>query len=185
MIIDLTTKVEIDSPLIEWAKSQNNRHIAMGHVGTHLDTYEKSDIPFEYSLCKGIMFDVRGIDEVQVHDICLNIITEKCFVIFRTGQIEKYSYGEKNYFNNHPQLSNDLIEKLIDKKINFIGVDCPGIRQNEEHEVADRLCEKNGIYVIENLQNLDKIICNKFTVQTKWIDDKEMTGLKCDVTVEF
>lgn len=41
MLIDLTTTILKDSDIIKWAKSQENPYIAMGHVGTHLDTYEK------------------------------------------------------------------------------------------------------------------------------------------------
>ncbi len=45
MYIDLTTIVSQESDLVNWAKSQENPYIAMGHVGTHLDTYEKTHIP--------------------------------------------------------------------------------------------------------------------------------------------
>ena len=48
MYIDLTTIVSETSNLVKWAKSQENPYIAMGHIGTHLDTYEKSNIPLEY-----------------------------------------------------------------------------------------------------------------------------------------
>ena len=184
MIIDLTTMVSNNSPLVKWAKSQDNRHIAMGHIGTHLDTYEKSKIPLEYFKSVGVVFDVRETIEISLNDIDLSIIPTESFVLFRTGQIEKYSYGDKGYFDNHPYLSNSLIDSLISKKVRFIGIDCPGIRQHEEHEEADRLCEKNNIYVIENLQNLSKITSAPVTVYTMWIDDEEMTGLKCRVIVE-
>ena len=184
MIIDLTTMVSNDSPLIKWAKSQDNKHVAMGHVGTHLDTYEKSKIPLEYFKSVGVVFDVQETTEITLEEIDLTLIQAGSFVLFRTGQTEKYSYGDKAYFDNHPHLSNTLIDALITKKVRFIGLDCPGIRQHAEHEQADRLCEKNNIYVIENLQNLSKITASPFTVYTMWIDDEEMTGLKCRVIVE-
>ncbi len=50
MILDLTTMLTPDHPMIAWAKTKENPHIAMGHVGTHLDTYEKTKIPLEYSV---------------------------------------------------------------------------------------------------------------------------------------
>ena len=162
MIIDLTTSVSNESPLIKWAKSQDNQHIAMGHIGTHLDTYEKSEIPIEYFKSDGVIFDVRQKQEATPEDIDLTKIMPNAFVIFRTGQIEKYNYGDKEYFNNHPQLSKKLIEVLIEKGVRFIGVDCAGIRQHNEHEQADRLCEQNGIYVIENLKNLCDITSSQF-----------------------
>lgn len=185
MYIDITTVVADNSPLIQWAKEQDNPHIAMGHIGTHLDTYEKSNIPLEFFKSRGVLFDVRDILEITPNDIDIELIPENGFVIFRTGQIEKYSYGDKLYFDHHPQLSNDLIEMLCEKKIRFIGIDSAGIRQHAEHEKADKFCEKHGIYIIENLCNLHLIPKQNFTVYTMWLDDKIMTGLKCRVIVEY
>lgn len=185
MFLDLTTIVSQDSPLLQWAKSQDNPHVAMGHIGTHLDTYEKSSIPLQYFKSKGVIFDVQNKSEVTIDDIDIDSIPENSFVIFRTGQIEKYPYGDKLYFDNHPQLSKDLIQSLCSKSIRFIGLDCPGIRQHAEHEEADRLCEKNGIYIIENLCNLGQISAKHFTIYTMWLDDEVMTGLKCRVIVEI
>ena len=98
---------------------------------------------------------------------------------------EKREEVAKEYFNDHPQLSKELIQALIEKQIHFIGIDCAGIRQHLEHEEADRLCEQGKIYVIENLCNLAKIVVDAdFTVYTMWLDDEEMTGLKCRVLIE-
>ena len=184
MLLDLTTTVDQDSPLIQWAKSQDNRHIAMGHVGTHLDTYEHSAIPLDYFKSRGVCFDVQGLAEVGAEDIDLGLIPEDAFVLFYTGQIDKHPYGDPTYFSNHPQLSQDLIRKLIDKNIRFIGIDCAGIRQHDEHEEADRFCEEHQVYVIENLQGLSRITDPEFMVYTMWLDDVTMTGLKCRVLVE-
>lgn len=184
MYIDLTTVVSQNSPIMSWAKSQDNPYIAMGHVGTHLDTYEKSNIPLEYFKSEGILFDVRNFDEVEQQNIDLESIKEGDFVLFRTGRIEQHPYGEDGYFENHPQLSNKLIDKLAEKKIRFIGIDCPGIRQNDEHEKADIFCEQHGIYVIENLKNLQNITSSRFTVYTMWLEDDVMTGLRCKVIAE-
>lgn len=184
MYLDLTTLVAENSPLLQWAKAQDNPHMAMGHIGTHLDTYEKSEIPLDYFKSEGILFDVRGSSEADLQEVELEMIRPGDFVIFRTGRMEKVSYSEPGYFENHPQLSHSLIEKLLEKHVHFIGVDCPGIRQHKEHEEADRLCEKCGVYVIENLKNLEHIPAQRFTVYTMWLDDAVMTGLRCRVIVE-
>ncbi len=185
MYIDLTTQVSMDSPLIAWAKAQDNPHIAMGHIGTHLDTYQKTPIPLAYFKSEGVLFDVRDIPEVFPEHIDLSRLCENAFVLFRTGQIEKYAYGEKAYFNPHPQLSHELIHLLWEKKIRFIGLDSPGIRQHQEHEDADRKCEEKGIYVIENLTNLNKLNEKPMTIYTMWLDDAEKTGLSCRVIAEI
>lgn len=184
MYVDLTTVVSADSPLTLWAKSQNNPYVAMGHVGTHLDTYEKSNIPLEYFKSEGIVFNVRNFSEVMPENINLDLVKEGDFVLFRTGRMEAHDYGEPGYFENHPQLSQELIKRLLEKKIRFIGIDCPGIRQNNEHEAADKLCEQHGVYVIENLKNIENISTQRFTVYTMWLDDEIMTGLRCRVIVE-
>lgn len=185
MILDLTTMLTADHPMIAWAKTKENPHIAMGHVGTHLDTYEKTKIPLEYFRSRGVLFQVVRIAEVTEDDIDLTKVQEGDFVLFRTGRSEEYAYGEKEYFPNHPKLSLSLIEKLVEKKIHFIGVDCPGIREHEEHQQADRFCERHGVYVIENLKNLADITAETFTVYTMWLDDAQMTGLRCRVLAEM
>ena len=40
MLLDLTTVIAPDHPALIWARQQDNAHIALGHVGTHLDVYE-------------------------------------------------------------------------------------------------------------------------------------------------
>lgn len=184
MYIDLTTSVPQNSSLNLWAKEQDNPYIAMGHIGTHLDTYKKTVIPLEYFKSEGILFDVAGMEEVTSENIDLDLVKENDFVLFRTGCIERYMYGEPQYFEDHPQLSHELIQRLLDKRIRFIGVDCPGIRQHEEHETADRLCEENQIYVIENLKNLNMLPHQRCMIYTMWLDDPIMTGLKCRVIAE-
>lgn len=184
MYIDLTTVVLQNSPLLQWAKSQDNPHIAMGHIGTHLDTYEKSHIPLERFKAKGILFDVREKQEVTCKDIDMDLIQSGDFVILRTGQIEKYAYGKPLYFDHHPQLSYELIEALAEKKIWFIGVDCAGIRQHKDHEQADRFCEQHDVYIIENLKNVAQITSKRFDVYTMWLEDEAMTGLRCRVVVD-
>lgn len=185
MILDFTTMLTADHPMIAWAKTNENPHIAMGHVGTHLDTYEKTKIPLAYFRCRGILFQVVGIEEVTEDDIDLTKIQAGDFVLFRTGRSEEYAYGEKEYFSNHPKLALSLIEKLVEKKIHFIGVACPGIREHEEHQQADRFCERHGVYVIENLKNLAAITAETFTVYTMWLEDAQMTGLRCRVLGEM
>lgn len=184
MIIDLTLHVAPDSPLVAWAKKQRNPYVAMGHIGTHLDTYERRPIPLEYFKSRGVLFDVRGIGEVQLSDIDLDLVRRGDFVLFRTGRMEEHAYGSDGYFAAHPQLSETLIHALLDKGIRFIGIDAPGIRRHEEHEAADRCCEQRGVYVIENLHGLSAVPPSDFTVYTLWFDNDTLTGLPCRVVVE-
>lgn len=186
MIIDLTTQVNIEE-IAAWLKTKENKLIASGHVGTHLDTYLKSVVPLAYFKRAGVCIDVFGVAEqreIEVEDVENVDILEGAFVLFRTGRIERHQYGTKEYFDHHPQLSHRLIAYLTQKKISFIGIDCAGIRRGEEHGPADILCEENGIYVIENVCRLNELSSEPFTVYTMWLDDPAATGLKCRVIAE-
>lgn len=182
MLIDLTLSAEEYRAFLNDEKSK--AFAASGHIGTHLDTYRKTAIPLDYFRCRGVIFDVRERDETGIKDIDLDAVGEKDFVFFYTGRIEEHPYGSTAYGKDHPQLSHELIRALIDKKIRFIGVDCQGIRRHEEHTPADQLCEEHGIYVIENLKNLGELLDKEITVFTMWLDDPELTGLRCRVLAE-
>lgn len=187
MEIDLTTKV--DKKLMEqWLSTQENRHIATGHVGTHLDIYNKSAIPLEYFKSIGVLLDVSGISEkreIRIEDVAGIDIPQNSFVLFRTARSEKEVYGTPGYFSNHPQLSHDLIDYLLSKRIRFIGIDCSGIRRGDEHEIADRLCESKGVYVVENLTNLDKLVdAINLKIYALWFDDEIATGLSCRIIAD-
>lgn len=184
MIIDLTTKA--DKQIMEqWLSTQENRHIAAGHIGTHLDTYQKSQIPLEYVESMGVILDVSEISEereISIDDVSTIDIPPNSFVLIRTARGEKEAYGTPAYFSDHPQLSLDLIEYLLDKKIRFVGIDCSGIRQGAEHEKADRLCESKGVYVIENLINLEQLKdAINLKIYALWFDDEIATGLPCRI----
>lgn len=162
-------------------------HVLTGHIGTHLDTYNKSEIPLEYFKSTGIYIDVREIAEkreIEIKDIENISIPEKSFLIFHTGRADEYEYGNSQYFKDHPQFSNELMNYLVKQNINFIGIDCSGIRRGDEQKPADIIFEDNNIYIIENLCNLKSIKSNTFDVYTMWLEDEEMTGLPCRVLVD-
>lgn len=120
--------------------------------------------------------------EICTEDIAGVNIPQNSFVLIRTARSEKEIYGTPAYFSDHPHLSPDLIEYLLDNKIRFIGIDYSGIRRGAEHKKADRLCESKGVYVIENLNNLDKVKnAINLKVYTLWFDDDIATGLPCRI----
>ena len=71
----------------------------------------------QYTRRKGIVFDVSKVSyrDIDVGDIDLDKVESDMFVAFYTGFIEKIGYGGKMYFTEHPQLSNELIDALLDK----------------------------------------------------------------------
>ena len=161
-----------------------------GHLGTHFDVMNK-EFPLEFTERCGIVFDVSQIKDrdVEISDIDMNLVKKDMFVAFYSGYIEKVPYGTKEYFKDHPQLSNELIEELLKRQISIIGVDCSGIRRGQEHGAADQKCADNGAFVIENLCNLKEILGDKisaeFIANTYPIKFEGMSGLPCRVIAKI
>lgn len=107
------------------------------------------------------------------------------FVLFHSGFIESEGYGTVSYFTDHPQLSNELIDELVRKEISLIGVDFAGIRNGAEHTPKDQYCADRGVFIIENLCNLEKLLdLDEFTVNTYPMNFSDVTGLPCRVIAE-
>ena len=184
--IDLSVKV---------AKSKwdgifkNEKMTALGHIGTHFDVMNK-EFPLENTKRCGKIVDVCSIRnrDIQIEDLRLVEINKHDFIIFYTGFLKEKSYGTRDYFKTHPQLSEELIQYLIDKQVSLIGIDAAGVRRGAEHTKTDQYCADNGIFIIENLDNLDTLLSeagNKpFTVYTFPINFEGMTGLPCRVVAE-
>lgn len=188
-MIDISIKLERDNKVWEWVKSQSNKLITAGHVGTHIDVYNKSDVPEEYIRTEGVLVDCSNydLDEEIGMEVLENVnIKSNDFVIFKTNIQSNNPYGSEIYINKHHQLSWELIDYLLDKKVWFIGIDCAGIRRGKEHFKADIKGEKNKTYIVENL-DLSKIdYCNgcRFDVYTIWINNPISTGLSTRVFVK-
>ena len=186
MYVDLSIKVEKDNPIYANFADNANKLLQFGHLGTHIDTYLQTSIPLEYMDLEAILFDISLIADrdVELADFDHEKIKAYDFVLFKTDMTTKYQYGTKEYFQNQPQLSHAVIDFLIQRKVRFIGLDAGGARRGQEHIAVDKLCEENGIYVIENLTHLD-VVANKnierFEITTLWIELAGQTGLPCRV----
>lgn len=181
MLIDITLKI---TPKMIIDAQGNEKKALVGHLGTHFDVMNK-DFPLEYTQRKGIVFDVSDITnrDIEVSDVNLKHVTKDMFVAFYTGFIEKVGYGNHAYFKNHPQLSNELINELLNREISIIGIDFAGVRRGNEHTPTDQYCADKGVFIIENLCNLKTIldINENFIACTYPMNYAEMTGLPCRV----
>ena len=184
MIVDLSIlvrKAAIDEVF------NNEKMASFGHLGTHFDVMNKT-FPIDFAIREGIAVDVRNVSgrDIDVCDVDLSIIKPGVFVAFCTGFIERVNYGTKEYFKAHPQLSDDLVDALLERKVAIIGIDCAGVRRGAEHTPKDQYCVDNGVFVVENLCNLEKVIgADKITMYTFPINFDEMSGLPCRVMCEI
>jgi kynurenine formamidase len=184
MMIDITLRLTTERMGTAW---ENTAKSLVGHLGTHFDVMDK-EFPLSYTCRKGVVFDVshvRGRD-VEASDLDLDRVEAEAFVAFHTGFIEEEAYGTPRYFKEHPQLSDELIEALLQKGVSIIGIDCAGIRRGKEHVPADQRCADRGVFVVENLDNLQAVLALNvpFTVRTYPMSVSGITGLPCRVVVE-
>ncbi len=184
MFVDFTLKI---TPELIIDAQGNEKKSLVGHLGTHFDVMNK-EFPLEYLHLPSVIFNVPNKQEVQFNDIDFSQIKEGMFVGFATGFIENVGYGNKEYFTQHPQLSNELIEKLIAKRVAIIGIDCAGIRRGKEHTPIDQYCADHNVFVIENLCNLQTLLYSKdhmtCYINTYPVHYSDMTGLPCRVVAE-
>ena len=187
MLVDLSVKV---SKTASGNALDNEKMVSFGHLGTHFDAMNK-EFPLEFVKREGLVFNVRDIMEREIlpEDIDMSLVKENMFVAFYTGFIDDEGYGTKKYFTEHPELSNELIDILLDKKVSIIGVDFAGVRRGAEHTPKDQYCADSGVFIIENLCNLEKILQGKnyevFTVNTYPVNFEGMSGLPCRVVGEI
>ena len=100
--------------------------------------------------------------------------------------MEKEHYGSKAYFAMHPELSNELIDRLLGRGISIIGLDFAGLRRGREHRAKDQYCADRGVFVIENLYNLGQALNHKinaeFIAHTYPTNFEGLTGLSLHCT---
>ena len=185
-MFEISLKINKDHKVWNMLASNKNALLTLGHVGTHIDVYEKTEIPEKYLECNGVLINCTNYGlgkEIGIESIKNISIKKKDFIIFKTGIQKENPYGSENYLTNHQELSWELIDYLLKKEVAFIGIDCAGIRRGEEHYKADVKCEKNKTYVVENLssERLNQLSFNEFKVFTVWIDNPLATGLSTKI----
>lgn len=94
-------------------------------------------------------------------------------------------FNDEEKYNNHPKISMEFIEYLVDKKVNMIGIDTLGLGAGKNHGLIDVYLGKNKTYAIENLDNLDKIPYENFKVYCLPMKIEGLDALSARILVEF
>ncbi len=193
MKLDLSLKIErklIDQLTVSAAQDSGEKLDKSGHVGTHFDGMDQ-EFRFESIITRGKVFDISLIQtgEVKMKDLDLSRVQENDFVMFYSGILKKHGYATRDYFTTYIELSDELVDYLIDKKVSFIGVDMAGVKNQKGHERIDHYCAAKGVFIIENLDNLDRLLQEakdgSFTVYTFPVNWHGFTGLPCRVVAEI
>lgn len=192
MKIDLSFRIkkEMLDEILSTVKATNEAAERSGHVGTHLDVMN-GEFSIDNIITNGKIFDISHIKtgEVKLEDLDLSGIKENDFVLFHSGILKQYGYGTEEYFSAYIELSDELVDYLIDKKVSFIGVDMAGAKKPKDHHSIDLHCAEKGIFIIENLVNLDLLLKEtpkkSFTVYTFPTNMSGFSGLACRVIADI
>ncbi len=110
--IDLSVEIKET----QWNESHAKRTMtAFSHLGTHIDVMNK-EFPLENAICRGKIVDVSFVRGrvIETSDADLSEVSESDFVMFHTRYLNETGYGSEEYSGNHPQLSRQLIDFLLD-----------------------------------------------------------------------
>jgi kynurenine formamidase len=172
------------------------------HTATHVDlVFAENRIEPERMIGTGKLLDVTQVSggDIRLNDIEHQACPEPCpeqgrresrrveiesgdFVFFRTGW-SKF-VGTEAYYD-HPELSTEVVEWLISKQINAVGIDALGLGRDRKHGEYDRLLIKNNVFVIENLANLCAIPSKDFKVYCFPLKIENVDAIPARVVVEI
>ncbi len=185
MLIDITLEI---TPAMAKDAQGNEKKALAGHLGTHFDLMNR-EFPLAYTEREGVVFDVSAVAgrDIELSDFDPAPVRRNMFIAFYTGFIEREGYGGERYFSSHPQLSAGLIEFLVERGVSIVGVDFAGLRRGKEHTPADQFCADHGVFVVENLCNLQALLHagGRFTARTFPMRYAGMTGLPCRVVAQI
>lgn len=136
------------------------------HNGTHIDA-PRHMIPNGKSLNEILLEKFTG------NGICINVsngfnlkacsnasINQNDIVFFYTGMSDVFYKSE--YYDNYPEITEEIANYLVSKKIKMIGVDMcsPDHKPFPVHKIL----LSNDILIIENLTNLKELVGKRFRV---------------------
>lgn len=140
----------------------NNHRLEISvHAGTHIDSPMHfldtkkyiSQLPLEAFIGEGCLLDVRGQKKIELKEEYPSLIKENSIVLLYSG-IDKM-FGQEEYYYNHPELTIEFAEFLVEKKIKIVGMDF--ISPDKYPFNIHTKLFKNNVLIIENLTNLGEL----------------------------
>lgn len=148
----------------------NNFRLEIGmHSGTHIDgpmhltnhNIYMNQIPIESFVGNGCLLDVRGENVIGFKEEYERLVNKDDIVLLFTNHSSKY--GTEEYYQNHPVVSEELADFLVERQIKILGMDLPS-PDMYPFEIHKKLFNHN-ILIIENLTGLSELVAaSKFTV---------------------
>lgn len=156
------------------------------HTATHVDlVFMEKRIDPRRMIGTGKLINVTQASGggIRLDDVKHQVEIESGdFVFFRTDWSE--FVGTRQYYD-HPELSLEVVQWLVSKDINAVGIDALGLGRDRRHGEYDRLLARNNIFVIENLANLAAIPKNKFNTYCFPLKIENTDAIPARVVVEI
>lgn len=132
------------------------------HTGTHIDIPMHlinddrfiADYPLDCFAGKGVLLDVRGENPIRMKSCYKDMISDGCIVLLYTGF--DMHYQEKEYFTDHPEVSKELADFLLLRKIKMLGIDMPS--PDFPPFPVHKSLLSNDILILENLTCLHDLL---------------------------
>jgi len=203
-VIDLTLTVSEKTPtfpgspqpnFINWETIEKDGYnlellFLSSHTGTHIDApyhfvkkgQKIHEIVTRRLVTEAVLIKIRkganqGItkSDIQKFEKKNGKIDDGSTVIFHTGW--QKNLKKKSYFLKNPGLTVSGGNYLASKKINLVGIDSPSIDLGINNKFSvHHVLAKNGILIVENLSNLEKIHSEKFHLIVAPLKLKNATG---------
>ena len=163
---DPSVRIEVTSTFAE-AGFFNTRLTLGAHNGTHIDA-EGHMIPGgrmlnEYPLScfhgRGVLIDLRGGAAATDTNVQADINADS-IVLLRTGISD--ARHEPDYYSRVPDLTMNLVERLIAAGVRMVGVDAGSI--DAEPFAVHKALLSGGVLIAENLIGLSALAGRPFTV---------------------
>lgn len=141
----------------------SNHNLKMGmHAGTHLDlpahmledVRNAADISLSSLSGQAKLIYAAGKKIIKAEPKYQKMISKNDIVIIYTGMDKEY--GNQEYYNKHPVISEEMADLLIAKEIKLLGFDMPS-PDRRPFKIHQKLFE-NDIFILENLCNLEKLL---------------------------
>ena len=156
------------------------------HTATHVDlVFMEKRIDPGRMIGTGKLIDVTQVSGggIRLDDVKHQVEIESGdFVFFKTDWSE--FVGTMKYYD-HPELSLEVVQWLVSKNINAVGIDALGLGRDRRHGEYDRLLARNNIFVIENLANLSAIPKKKFNAYCFPLKIENTDAIPARVVVEI
>ncbi len=160
------------------------------HTGTHIDApyhflkkgQKIHEIMPRRLVTEAILIKIRkGANQsitktdIQKFERKYRKIDDGSTVIFHTDW--QKNLNKKSYFLKNPGLAVSAANYLTSKKVNLVGIDSPSVDLGKDGKFSvHHILAKNGILIVENLANLEKIHSEKFHLIVAPLKLKNATG---------